>query len=173
VKNKYLFLGVVGGGLVAIDQYTKHLAVEKLKGGAVVEVVRGFFDFRYVENPGAAWGFLSWAKADLRVPFFIGVSMLAVAFILYFFHRLPPAARTMTASLTFIMGGAIGNFIDRLRYGYVVDFIHWFYRDYHWPTFNVADAAISVGVSLMVLLMLFGGDMGDGKAGDRKGSGDA
>jgi signal peptidase II len=155
---------LLAGLVIAVDQYTKHLAVKSLMGRPAVDVINGFFQFRYVENPGAAWGFLASAPESFRSPFFICVSLLAISFIMYFFHRLAPSARAMIVSLSLILGGAMGNFIDRLRYKYVVDFIHWYYKDNYWPTFNVADVGISVGVGLMVLVMIFG-DEKDGAAG--------
>ncbi|MFA6032370.1 MAG: signal peptidase II, partial [Myxococcota bacterium] len=106
------------------------------------------------ENPGAAWGVFATASESFRLPFFIGVSLLAVVFIVYFYTKVDRSARLMQCSLALIMGGAIGNFIDRIRFNYVVDFIDWFYGARHWPTFNIADAAISAGVALMIISVL-------------------
>ena len=139
--------------MVALDQYTKHLAIVGLRGRVPVEVTK-WFNLKYVENPGAAWGVFSTASESFRLPFFMGVSLLAVVFIVYFYARVDRNARLMQCSLALILGGAIGNFIDRVRFNFVVDFIDWFYRNRHWPTFNIADAAISVGVALMIIAVI-------------------
>lgn len=121
-----------------------------------VEVVPGFWTFKYVENRGAAWGFLSWVEGWWRVPFFVLVSFLAMGMLVYLAAKAPPTARLFNAGLGLLMGGAVGNFIDRVRLSYVIDFIDWYHKGYHWPTFNVADAAITVGVVIIFLEMIFG-----------------
>lgn len=110
------------------------------------------WNFRYVENPGAAWGFLAGASESVRVPFFLAISLGAIIFILLFFRRMEESQRLMAVALSLIFGGALGNFIDRLHLNYVVDFIDWYVGEKHWPTFNVADAAISVGVFLLIVM---------------------
>jgi signal peptidase II len=156
VNRKYLWLAAAVAIVTVLDQYTKHLVVQKLKSGAVVDVVKRCFQLRYVENPGAAWGFLASANESFRAPFFVAVSLLAIAFILYFYRKVEGDQKVMLVSLSMILGGAVGNFIDRLRHNYVVDFIDWYWKDWHWPTFNIADSAISLGVILMVWSMIFG-----------------
>ena len=116
-----------------------------------IPVVDGFWNFHYVENPGAAWGLMSTASESIRVPFFLVVSFAAVAFIILFFRKLANDQHLMIWSLSLVFGGAIGNLIDRLHLNYVVDFIDWYSGTYHWPTFNVADAGISTGVALLML----------------------
>lgn len=115
-----------------------------------VPVVDGFWSFRYIENPGAAWGLLANASEAVRVPFFIVISLAAMALILVFFRRLEDHQRLLIFGLSLVFGGAIGNFIDRLHLNYVIDFIDWYVGRYHWPTFNVADAAITAGVGLLL-----------------------
>jgi signal peptidase II len=116
-------------------------------------VWENFWHFRYVENPGAAWGFLSQADASWRTPFFLGVSSFAMLFMLYYiwqWHQQRFDSQVFAFGL--IMGGALGNFSDRARLGYVVDFIDWHYFDKAtWPTFNVADSAITLGVVFLLL----------------------
>jgi signal peptidase II len=120
-----------------------------------IAVIDDFWHFRYVENPGAAWGFLSRAPAWFRTPFFLFVSVVAMVFIVFYFRRTTPDQRLLRLALSLVFGGAIGNFLDRVRLGYVIDFIDWHWYDKaSWPTFNIADAAITVGVSMMVLEML-------------------
>lgn len=114
-------------------------------------VVEGFWYWRYVENPGAAWGFLRNADPSVRIPFFYLISVLAVVFIISFYRKLEDDKRMTMVALSLVFGGAIGNFIDRLHLAYVIDFIDMFIGTYHWPTYNVADSAISVGVGLLML----------------------
>lgn len=116
-----------------------------------VQVIDGFWAHRYVENPGAAWGLLANASDSLRVPFFILVSIGAIAFIFSFFRKLQEDQLLLISSLSLVFGGAIGNFIDRLHLSYVIDFIDWYVGTSHWPTFNFADAAITSGVALLVI----------------------
>jgi signal peptidase II len=123
------------------------------RDGAVT-VLDDFWHFRYVENPGAAWGFLSGSASSLRTPFFLLVSLFAMAFIITYFRRTTPAQKILRVGLALVFGGAIGNFLDRVRLGYVIDFIDWHWYDRAtWPTFNVADAAITVGVLILLLEM--------------------
>lgn len=119
-----------------------------------VPFVPGFWNWRYVENPGAAWGLLADAPASIRLPFFYGISLAAIVFILVYFRRLAPDQRLLGVALSLVLGGAIGNFIDRLHLTYVIDFIDWYIGQSHWPTFNIADAGISVGVALLILDMV-------------------
>lgn len=119
-----------------------------------VAVLPGFWSHRYVENPGAAWGLLSTLPDSVRKPFFLVVSLFALAFIFWMFTRLAEEQRLLQVSLALLTGGALGNLIDRLARGYVIDFVdlHWRGSEsLRWPTFNLADVAICVGVGLMVL----------------------
>lgn len=116
-----------------------------------VPVVDGLWSWRYVENPGAAWGLLAGASEKVRVPFFMIVSLVAIAFIITFFRKLPDSQLLLIISLSLVFGGAIGNFVDRLHLNYVIDFIDWYVGTNHWPTFNFADAAITTGVALLVI----------------------
>jgi lipoprotein signal peptidase len=123
-----------------------------------VTVIEGYFSFRYVENCASAFGLMSRVPESFRFPFFLIVSLLAAAFIPYLYKKTPANHRLMLYALPFVLGGAMGNLLDRLIYRYVIDFVDWFIiidgADRHWPTFNVADAAIVVGIGLMVLQML-------------------
>ncbi len=115
-----------------------------------------FWSFEYHENPGAAWSFGAGTNPRLRVPFFVSVSVLAIGFIIYYLKKARPDQRRVVAGLVLVLGGALGNLIDRARMGYVIDFIVWyidvwFVDTYRWPTFNVADSAITSGVVLLIL----------------------
>jgi signal peptidase II len=116
--------------------------------------IEDYWHFRYVENPGAAWGLFANLPDGVRRIFFHVVSLAALAFILTMYLRLEPGQRMVRGALALVAGGALGNFVDRLIRGYVIDFIDWHWRNQpgmRWPTFNVADAAICVGVALMLV----------------------
>ncbi|MFE8604676.1 signal peptidase II [Archangium violaceum] len=116
--------------------------------------IENYWHFRYVENPGAAWGLFGNLPESVRRPFFHLVSLVALGFIGFMYVRLTPDQRRVRWALALVAGGALGNFVDRLLRGYVIDFIDWHWRNQpgmRWPTFNVADAAICVGVGLLLL----------------------
>jgi len=138
-------------GIVLLDQATKALIVRTMRLGESIPVVPGFFDIVFVLNPGAAFGFLAGLPAGLRGPLFTLISLAAVVLIIVYRTRYLRHNRLASAALALILGGAIGNLIDRLRYGMVVDFLDAHVHQYHWPAFNVADSAISIGVGLMLL----------------------
>ncbi len=120
-----------------------------------VEIIEGYWDFQYTRNPGAAFGFLADSDSPYRKPFFIVISIIAMGLILYIIRTISLQQQIMLWGLSLIAGGAIGNFIDRIRFSYVIDFILWKYTDAHrWPTFNVADALIVAGVGLMFIEIL-------------------
>jgi lipoprotein signal peptidase len=119
-----------------------------------VEVVPGSLDLIYAENPGAAWGIMRDLGPGIRRTFLGGVSLLAMFFILYMYRTIPAADRISQVAFAALLGGAMGNFWERLVQGYVVDFIDMYVKDSHWPTYNVADIAISVGVGLLLLQMI-------------------
>lgn len=117
--------------------------------------VRPWFNFLYAENTGAAFGFMKGLPVDLRFALFIGLTIVAFGVILVITHRMPNGAWWIHTGLAAIFAGAAGNFIDRIRYGYVIDFIDMHLGFMHWPTYNVADIAIAVGVILLIGDMLF------------------
>ena len=122
-----------------------------------IVLVRDFLDLQYAENCGGAFGFLHGASESLRRPFFVVVSVGALGFILYLYRTIEPGQRLSKWALPLVFGGAIGNLVDRVRLGFVVDFIHAHWRTRaHWPTFNVADIAITVGIGLMLLEYVVG-----------------
>ncbi|MBI2565584.1 MAG: signal peptidase II [Candidatus Schekmanbacteria bacterium] len=141
-------------GLVGIDQATKLLVQQSFVLGEHRPIIAGCFDLTYTLNPGAAFGFLKDSSATLRVPFFFIVSTLALGVLAYLAASSPAGATLYRASLVLLASGAIGNLIDRIRLGEVVDFILLYYRDYRWPAFNVADSAITVGVAALIIDVL-------------------
>jgi signal peptidase II len=140
--------------VILLDQASKLVIIRTLRLGQGIPVFPGFFDIVFVLNPGAAFGFLATLSDQVRNPFFILISVAAVILILAYHTRYPHPHPLVSVGLGLILGGAIGNLVDRLRYGMVVDFLDIHVFQYHWPAFNIADSAISIGVSLMILDML-------------------
>jgi signal peptidase II len=145
---------LIAVAIILLDQATKRVIVGTLQLGQGLPIVPGFFDLVFVLNPGAAFSFLATLPDSVRNPFFITISVTAVILILVYRTRHLQQHELASLSLALVLGGAIGNLIDRLRYGMVVDFLLVHVYEYHWPAFNVADSAISLGVTLMVLDML-------------------
>jgi signal peptidase II len=148
----------VAGAVFAADQATKVVAAENLPGRTIT-VIPGFFDLVLVHNTGAAFGFLNEAGGWQNV-FFVAVAVVVSAVLVYLLGRMDRGDRITAWALSLILGGALGNLVDRLRLGYVIDFVDWYYRGWHWPAFNVADAAITIGAALLVLDALRGGRSG-------------
>ena len=155
IKRKYLILVSLCGLLIAVDQLTKIYAVEWLHMNQSMPIWPGFFNLTLIHNPGAAFGMLANLPTNLREPFFLVVPLATLAAILFAFVRLKETQAVSIVALSLIVGGAIGNLIDRVRLGFVVDFLdfHWA-EDYHFPAFNAADSAITIGVGLLMLSIL-------------------
>lgn len=145
---------VIAAAIIALDQVSKALILRAFGLGEAIPVVPGFFDITFVLNPGAAFSLLATLPETVRNPFFVGISVAAAILIVFYRTRYLRQDSLASVSLGLILGGAIGNLIDRLRFGMVVDFLDVHVSRYHWPVFNVADSAISVGVSLMILQVL-------------------
>jgi len=152
MKKKYAWFAAITAAIIVLDQLTKYVVIQRFRLHENVRIIPGFFDLTYVRNPGAAFGFLAGAPGVWRSIFFITVSIAALAVILVLVRQAHD--RLPLIAFALIGGGAVGNLIDRVRFGEVVDFIDWYYRTYHWPTFNIADSAISIGVGLLAIDML-------------------
>jgi signal peptidase II len=151
---KYPLAWILAGAVVIADQITKLLVDHWMSLYHSVPIVPNFIHFTYVRNTGAAFGFGAGSRSSLRISFFVLVSIVAIGCIFYLLKNLRSEQTSLTVSLSLILGGAIGNLIDRLRLGEVIDFIdlHWY--DLHWPAFNIADSAITIGVGLLLITML-------------------
>lgn len=145
---------VVALTVIILDQVSKLWIQATIPLGYSIPIIPDFFAIVHVLNPGAAFGLLAAQAAGVRNPFFIGISLLAIGFILYYRHYRHDDHPLASMGLSLILGGAVGNLVDRLRIGMVVDFIDVHYYQYHWPAFNVADSGITVGVSLMMLTLI-------------------
>lgn len=143
---RWLWLTVI---FFALDQLSKYLAVNYIQPREVIEVMP-FFNLVIRYNPGAAFSFLADAGGWQHY-FFSSISAVVSCGIVYWMSITPAKNRWLSLSLAFILSGALGNLYDRLTIGEVVDFIDWYYGDYHWPAFNIADAAIMVGAVMMLI----------------------
>lgn len=151
-KNRYTLLIAIAGLVLVLDQLTKICIVSKFSLYESVTVLENFFHITYIRNPGAAFGIFAGSAASFRIPFFLTLSFAAIVGMLFFYKTV--TENLLRIAISLIMGGALGNIIDRARFGEVIDFIdvHWYTN--HWPAFNVADSAITIGVGLLILDMV-------------------
>lgn len=151
-KAKYLILVSLFFPVIILDQWTKYAIHTGFRWGESRPIWENFFALTYVRNSGAAFGILHRAPAWFRDPFFLVVSLVALVVIVFLFIRLTMSQKSIIVALSLILGGAVGNLIDRLRFGFVIDFLDFHWKEvYHWPSFNVADSCIVVGVGLLFL----------------------
>jgi signal peptidase II len=141
-------------GVVVLDQITKWLVVRAMELHEYRSIVDGLLSLSHVQNRGAAFGILSDADLPYQAALFSALSFVALFAIAVYAYRLPVESRRPQIALALVLGGAVGNLVDRVRLGYVVDFIHVYWRQHQWPDFNVADSAITVGVALLILDIL-------------------
>ena len=155
MKRKYAILSVLTTLIIVLDQVTKYIVVDRFRYGESIPVIPGFFSLTYIRNTGAAFGLLAHANPAFRVPFFVIVPVVALIAIGFIFRKIPDRDIKLSSALSLVIGGAVGNLIDRVMLNYVVDFLdfHWKYQ-YHFPAFNVADMAICVGVGILMLDLL-------------------
>ncbi len=153
MKKKYLILLSTVTLTVLLDIITKAYVDSNMSLHDSVVVIRGLFNITYVRNPGAAFSFLASASPGFRSVFFLTVTVLAIILVLYYIVKSKTDEPLMIFALSLILSGALGNFIDRVRLGEVIDFIDVYLGAYHWPAFNVADSAITVGAFLMLFVL--------------------
>lgn len=154
-KRKYILFSVLGALTILLDQWSKIWArtnLQPLRFGEKKTVIEGYFDMRYSENPGVAFGMFQNLQGG-RVILTL-VALFALVMVVLYLRKTEDKHTRLHAALGLIGGGAIGNLIDRIAFGKVTDFIVWRYQQHEWPAFNIADAALVVGVCLMVLDML-------------------
>lgn len=150
-KLLYLLLTLL---VLGLDQATKYWAVVRLRPVVLMEVIPGFFRFTYATNRGVAFSLFADSEMEIRY-ILAAVSLLAAVFVGGYLWRTPARFRRLNLALSLMLAGIIGNMIDRIRLGEVVDFLDLHWREFYaWPTFNVADAAICVGAGLLALQMI-------------------
>jgi signal peptidase II len=138
-------------GVVVLDQVSKALVMDRFAMFELLPVIPGLFNLTYLTNTGAAFGMLAGAQSIWRQVFFVGVAVAAIGVMVFSYKQFRSQGRIFVHAIGLIAGGAVGNLIDRLRFGAVVDFLDFYLGIHHWPAFNVADSAITVGVGLFIL----------------------
>jgi len=155
LSNRYVKLMFIAGSICILDQVTKALIVATIGVFDTITIIPGFFNLTHIYNPGGAFGFLSRSTSELRHLFFLISSFVAMGLILFLYAKTPPQQRLLELALALILGGAFGNIIDRIRIGKVIDFLDVYIKNFHWPAFNVADSAITIGICLFMYHLLF------------------
>jgi signal peptidase II len=155
VHKKWQLFWLIVGMILVLDQSTKLYVHATFLLHESRPVIDDFFHLTYVRNPGAAFGLLARQSAIFLRVFFPAVTAFAVAILLLYYHRTPRQQVLTLWGIGLIVGGAVGNGIDRLWLGQVIDFLDFFWQSYHWPAFNVADSAICVGVGCLLLDAFF------------------
>lgn len=153
-KRAGIRLAIISGTVIALDQLTKYIISDALMLHETISVTP-FFNITHVLNPGGAFGLFADHSAVVRKFFFLFVSSAVACVLLWFYKKAAAGHPFLAAGLAAIFGGAVGNLIDRFRYGTVVDFLDFYVGYYHWPAFNVADSAICVGMAIFIYHVLF------------------
>ena len=154
MNPKYRLALIIGSTVIVLDQITKALVENLMHLYQSIEIIPSFAHLTYLKNTGAAFGVLAGARSPLRLVFFVVISSVAIGCVVYLLKNLRQGRTSLIASLSLILGGAVGNLIDRLRMGEVIDFIDLHWHHLHWPAFNVADSSITIGVILLFIQMI-------------------
>lgn len=162
-NGKYVVVGAVAAVVIVFDQLTKVWVAGAMQLHQSIEIF-SWFNLTYVRNPGAAFSLFADHSSAFRIPFFALVFVLAGGAIGFFVRQTPASQKSVLVACGLVLGGAIGNLIDRVAYGEVIDFADAHWKGMHWPAFNVADACISVGVALLFLRGVFVRDDQDSQA---------
>jgi len=156
MKNKFKFISITIIILLFFDQLSKYFIKTHLYFFAKVTLIKNFIDIVYVKNRGVAFGLLSNLSEKFREPFLIWLPLGIVVFLIGYILFTKKISKLNLIAFTLIIAGALGNLIDRFMFGYVIDFIDVYYKNFHWPAFNFADSYISIGTGLLVFDMIFG-----------------
>jgi signal peptidase II len=155
VMTKPIFVVLVTGGVVAADQLTKWYVRHAMPMYESIPVIRGCFSITHASNPGGAFSLFAGSSDSIRVPFFFVASAAAIAALIYFLRQISLAQHWLLFAVAGVLGGALGNLIDRIAFGRVTDFLLVYWRQYQWPAFNVADSFITIGVVILIGHSLF------------------
>ena len=153
--NRRLFYPIIILALLSIDQLTKALVARSIPFQSSQSIIPGFFDLTHIRNRGAIFGFFSHSESRILFIFLTLVSLVALGLVIYYFFKTPSSQIFMKISLSIILAGALGNLIDRVFRGYVIDFLDFYIKSWHWPSFNVADACITIGAFLLIFILVF------------------
>jgi signal peptidase II len=153
--SKYKTMILISTLVVILDRLTKFLIVKWVPIHKSIPVIPGFFDITHVHNTGVAFGMFSGSPSNIKQLLLTSVSLIAVCVLFYLYHQTNKMYRFMMAGFALLLGGAAGNLIDRVFMGEVVDFIDVYIGDLHWPAFNIADSAITVGIAILLYHVIF------------------
>jgi signal peptidase II len=153
IKGRFLLLSLA---VLVLDQWSKWLVEMHLAEYGHHSVIPGLLRLTHVRNTGVAFGLFAANDNTLRVILLTALGLLALGFVLYYYAVVPAREKQLLLGLSLVIGGAVGNLVDRILNGGVTDFIDFYYGTYHWHTFNVADSAITVGIGLLILGSFFG-----------------
>ncbi len=154
MSHKIKLIGFILTLILVLDQGTKFIVDRTIPLHHSIPVIENLFNLTHIRNTGAAFGILAGKRGWVRSSFLLFFSLLAMGFIIVLLRRLPEKENTLTLALSFILGGAMGNLIDRLLYGEVIDFLDFYWSGHHWPAFNAADSFITIGVILTLFRLI-------------------
>ena len=141
--------------LLIVDQITKAIVFQKIAFLSSQSIIPGFFNLTHIHNRGAIFGFFSQSDSQLLHIVLLLATLVALALVVYYFFTTPPSEKLAKISLSLILAGALGNLIDRVFRGYVIDFLDLYIKKWHWPSFNVADSCVTIGAFLLVFIVFF------------------
>ena len=152
MPRRYRILGIAAIVALVLDQVSKWAVMQFIPEHRPITVIAGLFDLVNIRNRGAAFGFLNDPAIDWQFWLFLGATLIGCGLVIYLMRSTPPS-RLLTLGLAGILGGALGNLIDRVRFRAVVDFLDFYYGQWHWPAFNVADIGICAGAALVLIII--------------------
>ena len=152
---KYSIFLSISLAILALDQATKLMVHTRFTLGEKKIVIPDFFNITYVQNKGGVFGFFSQSNDVIRTVLFLILPVLAFVLIVSIVHKIKHHEKSQLLAFSSIFGGALGNYIDRIHFGYVVDFLDFYFKDYVWPAFNVGDIAIVLGVFSAMFIIYF------------------
>ncbi len=154
MKKSLPYIGLIGMILI-LDQMSKIWILKNIPHGTGRAVIPGLFNLTHVRNRGAIFGFFSQSGSPVVYVILTVASLAALSLVVFYFIRVPAQEKLLKITLALILGGALGNQVDRILRGFVVDFLEVYVKSFHWPSFNVADSCISIGAVLLVYIFFF------------------
>jgi len=154
-QNIWARLILISGSIIFADQLTKYIIKINIALYDNIIVIKNFFNITHILNPGGAFGFFASSSPGVRKCIFLFVSSIVALLILWFYKKYAENFIFLSIGLALIFGGAVGNLIDRFIYGKVVDFLDFYMGTYHWPAFNIADSAITIGMGILIYHIIF------------------
>jgi len=143
---------IAAGAVVFLDQLTKYLVREMMQPGQSIRIIGDFFKMTFTYNPGGAFGFMAGSNEKFRLPFFLAATAICIC-VVFYYHRRMNKNKTLMLCLGMILGGAVGNLIDRLSLGVITDFLEFGIKPHYWPVFNVADSCICIGACIILIVL--------------------